>query len=123
MRRLRLIKLLRTRRTAWPEVSGRETLAAAISRSRCVLVDGCPVLSVHFCFGLAPHMGQRTDNICPNVSLPGFTPTLFNIANWRDGQSSSMWDLNCLETGIQIGEISKRTTTTQFGRSRRPQMQ
>ena len=52
---------------------------------RCVLLDGCPVLSVHFSFGLAPHMGQRTDNICPNVSFSGFTPILFNIGKGRDG--------------------------------------
>jgi hypothetical protein len=42
----------------------RETLAAAKSLLRWVLVDRCPVLNVHFSFGLAPHMGQRTDKIC-----------------------------------------------------------
>ena len=45
-------------------------------------MDGCPVLSVHLCFGLAPHMGQRTDKICPSVSFPGFTAPLFNIAEF-----------------------------------------
>ena len=72
-----------------PEFSGRETLAAASSRFRCVLMDGCPVLSVHFWFGLAPHMGQRTDNICLNVSFSGFTAILFSIASVRNGQSLS----------------------------------
>jgi len=86
-RRPRLIAAFRTRRAAWPEFSGREILKADNSRSRCVLVDGCPVLSVHFFFGLAPHMGQRTDNICPNVSFAGFRPILFNIAH---GQSWSL---------------------------------
>src|ERR1700690_3904943 len=76
-RRPRLVIAFRIRRVDWPELSGRETLAAASSRLRCVLLDGCPVLSVHFSFGLAPHMGQRTDNICPNVSFSGFTPILF----------------------------------------------
>jgi hypothetical protein len=86
-RRPRLIAAFRTRRAAWPEFSGREVLKADNSRSRCVLVDGCPVLSVHFFFGLAPQMGQRTDNICPNVSFAGFRPILFNIAH---GQSWSL---------------------------------
>lgn len=42
-------------------------------------MDGCPVLSVHFSLGLAPHIGQRTDKMCPNVSLPGSRPMLFSI--------------------------------------------
>jgi hypothetical protein len=80
----------RIRRAAWPEFSGRATLAAARSLSRWVLREGCPVLSLHFSFGLAPHIEQRTDNICRNVSFPGFTSTLFNIANLPDGQSCSL---------------------------------
>ncbi len=92
-RRLRLVIDFRIRTTAWPGLSGRATLAAARSRSRWVLVEGCPVLSVHFAFGLAPHIGQRTDNMCRNVRFSGFTPILFNIANLTDGQSCS-WNFN-----------------------------
>jgi len=78
----------RIRRAVWPKFSGRATLAAA-RRARWVLADGCPVLRVHFSFGFARHVGQRTDNICRNVRSSGFTRTLFNIAHLRDGQSCS----------------------------------
>jgi hypothetical protein len=47
------------------------------------------VLSVHFCFGRAPHMGQRTDNICPNLSFRGSTPRLSNKKPFKDGQFCS----------------------------------
>src|ERR1700733_11749218 len=57
------------RRDARPRFSGRETLAAAKVRARCVLTDGCPVVSVHFSPGIARHIGHRTDNICRRVSL------------------------------------------------------
>src|SRR6266852_4783789 len=97
-RRLRLVIDFRIRTTAWPGLSGRATLAAERSRSRWVLVEGCPVLSVHFAFGLAPHIGQRTDNMCRNVRFSGFTPILFNIANLTDGQSCS-WNFNWLQNG------------------------
>jgi len=60
------------------------------------------VLSVHFCFGLAPHLGQRTDNIRPNVSFSLFTPILFSINNWIDGQFCSL-DFNCPKAGTQNG--------------------
>src|SRR5271155_3899351 len=89
MRRPRLVIAFRIRRTASPGFSGRAYLAAAMSRSRCVLAEGCPVLAVHWALGLAPHMGQRTDNICFKVSFPGFTTILFNMMGWRDGQSCS----------------------------------
>src|SRR5580658_6529507 len=32
--------------------------------SRCGLVRGWPVLSSHFSFGAAPHVGQETASIC-----------------------------------------------------------
>jgi hypothetical protein len=48
------------------------------------------VLAVHLAFGLAPHMGQRTDNICFNVSFPGFTTIVSSMVGLRDGQSSSV---------------------------------
>jgi hypothetical protein len=37
------------------------------------------VLRVHFCFGLAPHIGQRTDSTCRGVSFTGSTPVLFSF--------------------------------------------
>jgi len=98
------VTAFRIRRADWPEFSGRETWAAASSRSACVLMDGCPVLSVHFSFGLAPHLGQRTDNIRPNVSFSLFTPTLFSINNWIDGQFCSL-DFDCPKAGNQMGLI------------------
>jgi hypothetical protein len=53
------------------------------------------VLSVHLCFGFAPHMGQRTDSICPSVSFAGFTFIVFRIAHLEDGQSCSFMFLEC----------------------------
>lgn len=47
------------------------------------------MLSVHFSFALARHLGQGTDNIRFSVSLWGCTPILFRITNWRDGQFCS----------------------------------
>ena len=94
----RLVAFFNIRRAARPEFSGRGALAAANSRARWVLVDGCPVLSVHCSFGLALHMGQRTDKIRRNVSFSGFTQVLFRIARWKDVQSCS-WDFNCPKTG------------------------
>jgi hypothetical protein len=41
------------------------------------------VLAVHGCFGLAPHMGHRTDNICFKVSFSGFTTTVFSMVDWK----------------------------------------
>lgn len=84
------LDLFRICRTAWPAFSGRATLAAAEPRARCVLMDGCPVVSVHCSFGLARHVGQRTDNTCLNVSSR-FTAILFTAANLGDGQSCSFW--------------------------------
>lgn len=92
------------------------------------------MLSVHFCFGLAPHMGQRTDNICPNVSFPGCTAILFNIANLKDGQSCSarfqqpqngnVARTRSVEQQCDAAtEISKRATNAQLGWHRHPQMQ
>jgi hypothetical protein len=102
MRKPRLSADFRIRRADSPEFSGRETLAAASSRLRCVLADGCPVLKVHFSFGLAPHMGQRTDNIWSSVSFSGFTAILFNIANRRDVRSC-FWVFNQLRNGNLTG--------------------
>ena len=53
----------RTRIVACIKFSGRETLAAACSRARCVFAEGCPVVRVHCSFGLARHIGQRTDKM------------------------------------------------------------
>lgn len=64
-------------------------MAAARSRSRWVLAEGCPVLAVHFSFGLAPHIGQRTDNIRFSVIFPGFAAMVFSMVGLRDGQSCS----------------------------------
>jgi hypothetical protein len=83
MRRPRLVIAFRIRKTASPELSGRAYLAAARSRSRWVLAEGCPVLAVHWAFGLAPHIGQRTDKICFKVSFPGFTTTVFRMVGLR----------------------------------------
>src|ERR1700683_976828 len=79
----------RIRRTARPAFSGRGALAAATPRARCVLAEGCPVLRVHLSLGFARHIGQRTANICRNVSFSGCTLTLFNSAHLKDGQSCS----------------------------------
>lgn len=48
------------------------------------------MLRVHLAFGLAPHMGQRTDNFCRSVSFPAFTPALFDIGTLVDGQICSL---------------------------------
>jgi hypothetical protein len=108
-RRPRLVIVLSVRRAEWPLLSGRATLAAANSRSRCVLVDGCPVLRVHFALGLAPHMGQRTDKICPNVSFSGFASLLFDIAN-LSGQSC-LRDFNDSKTRTLIWNRSLPMST------------
>ena len=47
------------------------------------------MLAVHWAFGLAPHMGHRTDNFCFKVSFPDFTTIVFSIGGWSDGQSCS----------------------------------
>jgi len=75
MRRPRLVIAWTILKTAWPELSGRAYLAAARSRSRWVLAEGCPVLALHCSFGFAPHIGQPTDSICFNLSFSGFTAT------------------------------------------------
>jgi len=87
-RRPRLVSALRDRKAAWPELSGRGALAAARPRSRCVLSDGCPVVSVHFSFGLALQTGHRTDSIRLCVSGPvptpiSIRPQVFNYSTAR----------------------------------------
>src|SRR4051812_7769370 len=87
------------RRAVRPEPSGRETLAAANSRSVCVFWEGCPVLSLHLSFGLAPHIGQRTDNICPKVRFPGFQRLVIrHLGNWRL-MNLALRDLACFQNG------------------------
>jgi hypothetical protein len=103
-RNLRLVNATRARRMAWPEFSGREILAAARSLSRCVLRDGCPVLSLHFCFALAPHLGQGVDKICPSESCSGFTAILFNMANLRAGQFCSV-DFAKSHRNLHTGQV------------------
>jgi hypothetical protein len=98
-KRRRLVNLFRIRTAPWPKLSWRATLAAA-RRARCVLADGCPVLRVHFSFGFARHIGQRTDNICRNVRSSGFIRTLFSIARVRNGQSCSLGVSIWPKTGI-----------------------
>jgi len=39
------------------------------------------VLAVHLSFGFAPHIGQRTESICFNVSFWGFTTIVLNIVS------------------------------------------
>lgn len=85
-RKPRLVTCFTTRTATWPIFSGQLTLAAASVRARCVLAEGCPVVSVHFSFGFARHMGQRTDNICCKVSSASIL-LLFAIANHKCGQS------------------------------------
>jgi hypothetical protein len=41
------------------------------------------VLAVHRAFGFAPHIGQRTDNICFNVTFPGFSIMEFTVHHGR----------------------------------------
>jgi len=100
-----LVAALRIRTIACPAFSSeQDPLAAASSRSRCVLLEGCPVLSAHFCFGAAPHIGQRTDRICRNESFSGFTPVLFNSSSSADSHSCSVvpaWNSNWPTKGIQ----------------------
>ena len=84
-RKPRPIHAFRDRRAVRLTPSGRETLAAANSRSKWVFCDGCPVLSLHLSFGLAPHIGQRTDSICPKLRLSGFTSLIIRhrgLARW-----------------------------------------
>jgi hypothetical protein len=57
----RLPAAFRARRVACPILSGQA--AAAALRARCVFTHGFPVLSVHFSFGFARHVGQLTDKI------------------------------------------------------------
>jgi len=104
-------------------------------------MDGCPVLSVHFSFRLARHLGQGTDNIRFNVSFSGCTPILFSINHWSDGQFCSS-DFNCPKAETKMGlisaseernfvivsefwyaPISQCATRTQLGWYVRPQMQ
>lgn len=47
------------------------------------------MLAVHLAFGLAPHIGHRTDSICFKVSFAGFTAIVFTMVVLRDGQSCS----------------------------------
>jgi len=82
----RLVAAFRIRRAACPKFSWAPALAAATLRSLCVLAHGCPVLRVHFSFGLARHTGQRTDNICRNVSFLGLVLVLFNIITFENRQ-------------------------------------
>lgn len=70
----------------WPKFSGRGAVAAARPRSRCVLFDGCPVVSVHFSFALARHTGHGTDNIRFWVSCPVSMVIVFIAATFGDGQ-------------------------------------
>jgi len=43
-------------------------LLAAKLLSTWVFAEGCPVLNLHFSFGLALQTGQRTDKICDKGS-------------------------------------------------------
>lgn len=112
-KRRRLVSFFRTRTAAWPKLSWPATLAAA-RRARCVLADGCPVLSVHFSFGFARHIGQRTDNICRNVRSSGFTRTLFSIAHVRNGQSCSLGVSIRPKTGMYLEPISLHLPQTSW---------
>lgn len=38
------------------------------------------MLSLHFSFGFAPHIGHRTDNVCATWGFRVFTSIPFNIA-------------------------------------------
>ena len=82
----RLVAAFRIRRAACPKFSWAPALAAATLRSLCVFAQGCPVLSVHFSFGLARHTGQRTDNICRNASFLELVLVLFNIITFENRQ-------------------------------------
>jgi hypothetical protein len=52
------------RNVLWLKLSGRGALLAAKLLSMCGFKEGCPVLNLHFSFGLAAQTGQRTDSIC-----------------------------------------------------------
>jgi hypothetical protein len=41
---------------------------------------------MHFSFGFAPHIGQRTDSTCRNVSFAGSTIILFGIVRLKNNQ-------------------------------------
>ena len=70
VRKPRFVSPRKKRRAARSALSGGGALAAARARSRCVLFEGCPVVRVHFSFGLALHAGHGTDNIRLCVSCP-----------------------------------------------------
>src|SRR5579863_9638795 len=102
-RRPRAVISFTMRRPDWPKFWGGGSLAAASSRSAWVLIDGCPVLSVHFSFVLARHLGQGTDKIRFNVSFSGCTPLLFSINNCSDGQFCS-FRLQCPKLKTKVGQ-------------------
>ncbi len=56
------------RKVLWPKLWGRGALLAAKLLSTWVFAEGCPVLNLHFSFGLALQTGQRTDKICDKGS-------------------------------------------------------
>jgi hypothetical protein len=60
---------LANRTAARPRLSGAAASAAASFRARCVLTHGCPVVRVHRSFGLARHIGQRTDKMRRKLSF------------------------------------------------------
>ena len=52
------------------------------------------MLRVQGSFGLARHMGQRTDSMCRGVSFATSTPVLFNIADLRSWSILLLNDCN-----------------------------
>jgi hypothetical protein len=117
--------LFRIRRAAWPELSGSGALAAANSRARCVLTHGCPVLRVHRSFGLALHIGHRTDNIRRKVSFSASTLLLFGSAGLKDVQSCSVvfiraktgTDTAAIPPSKKLRQTAKQSLRTPDGRA------
>ncbi len=89
-RKPRLVPCFRSRKARCPRLAGGGTLAAARVLARCVLTLGCPVLRVHCSFGLARHIGQRTDRMCRSVRCSMATFPLFDAARRINGQLCSV---------------------------------
>jgi hypothetical protein len=51
------------------------------------------VVSVHLSFGFARHIGQRTDNMCRNVSFSGFTFTIIQCRPFEKMVNYALCDL------------------------------
>src|SRR5271167_2429826 len=109
-RKPRPVAPFRLRRNARTEFPGGGTLAAASCRARCVLAEGCPVVSVHCSFAFALHIEQGTERMCRNVRVSGFTPRVFDILRSTNSQFFRPV-CECLPASGDRKELRRRTTS------------